>query len=154
MASVYIKTYGCQMNERDSEAVAAQLVARGYQIAPSEALADVIHLNKCSVRDAAESKAIHKVEALAADLKRARRNVVLGMMGCVAQSRGRELLDRLPDLDLVLGTQKFHRTAEHLDALLADQQLKVVDTAEESGSESAIREHLLGGAKTKGVSAS
>ena len=53
MPSVYIKTYGCQMNERDSEAVAAQLVAKGYTLAPSEAVADVILLNTCSVRDLA-----------------------------------------------------------------------------------------------------
>src|SRR5256885_13008584 len=58
MPSVYIKTYGCQMNERDSEAVAAQLVARGYALAPSEAVADIILLNTCSVRDAAEQKEI------------------------------------------------------------------------------------------------
>jgi tRNA-2-methylthio-N6-dimethylallyladenosine synthase len=51
MPSVYIKTYGCQMNERDSEAVAAQLVAKGYSLAPSEAVADVVLLNTCSVRD-------------------------------------------------------------------------------------------------------
>src|ERR1041384_7757279 len=51
MPSVYIKTYGCQMNERDSEQVAAQLVAKGYTLAASEAMADVILLNTCSVRD-------------------------------------------------------------------------------------------------------
>ena len=51
MPSVFIKTYGCQMNERDSEAVAAQLVAKGYTLAPTEAAADVILLNTCSVRD-------------------------------------------------------------------------------------------------------
>ena len=54
MPSVYIKTYGCQMNERDSEAVAAQLIAKGYALASSEAGADVVLLNTCSVRDHAE----------------------------------------------------------------------------------------------------
>ena len=62
MPSVFIKTYGCQMNERDSEAVAAQLVAKGYTLAPSEAAADVVLLNTCSVRDFAEQKAINKME--------------------------------------------------------------------------------------------
>ena len=56
MPSVYIKTYGCQMNERDSEAVAAQLVAKGYTLAPAEADADVILLNTCSVRDMRRAK--------------------------------------------------------------------------------------------------
>jgi tRNA-2-methylthio-N6-dimethylallyladenosine synthase len=65
MPSVYIKTYGCQMNERDSEAVAAQLVAKGYTLAASEATADVVLLNTCSVRDQAEKKALGKMTALA-----------------------------------------------------------------------------------------
>ena len=54
MPSVFIKTYGCQMNERDSEAVAAQLVAKGYSMANDPLKADVVLLNTCSVRDAAE----------------------------------------------------------------------------------------------------
>ena len=53
MPNVYIKTYGCQMNERDSEAVAAQLSAKGYTMVPSEHQADVVLLNTCSVRDQA-----------------------------------------------------------------------------------------------------
>ena len=60
MPSVFIKTYGCQMNERDSEAVAAQLVAKGYSLAKSEKTADVVLLNTCSVRDFAEQKAIEQ----------------------------------------------------------------------------------------------
>src|SRR5437899_3282143 len=146
MASVYIKTYGCQMNERDSEAVAAQLVARGYSLAPSEATADVILLNTCSVRDAAEQKAIGKMRALAAEVRRERPNVVLGFLGCMAQSRGRELIDNLPDVDLVLGTQKFHRAGDYLEDLFAGRRDKVVDTDAEAGSEATIREHLLNGA--------
>ncbi len=154
MPSVYIKTYGCQMNERDSEAVAAQLVAKGYSLAPSEATADVILLNTCSVRDLAEQKALGKMRAVAADVRRERPNVVLGFLGCMAQSRGRELIDKLPDVDLVVGTQKFHRTADHLDDLLAGRRDKVVDVEAEKGSEATIREHLLNGAaKTKGVTA-
>src|SRR5213592_1574935 len=145
MASVYIKTYGCQMNERDSEAVAAQLVARGYSLAPSEATADVILLNTFSVRDMAEQKALRKMENLAAETRRHRPNVVLGFMGCMAQSRGQELIDRLPDVDLVVGTQKFHRTADYLDEILAGRQHKVVDVAQEKGSEATIKEHLLYG---------
>src|SRR6266536_2126577 len=145
MPSVYLKTYGCQMNERDSEAVAAQLVAKGYTLAASEHLADVILFNTCSVRDLAEQKALHKMENLAADVRRNRPNVVLGFLGCMAQSRGRELIDRLPDVDLVIGTQKFHRTADHLDDLLAGRRDTVVVVEEEKGSEATIREHLLEG---------
>ena len=153
MPSVYIKTYGCQMNERDSEAVAAQLVAKGYSLAASEAAADVVLLNTCSVRDMAEQKALHKMEALVADTRRSRPHVVFGFMGCMAQSRGQELIDKLPDVDLVVGTQKFHRTAEYLDELLSGRRLKVVDVAAEPKSEGTIREHLLNGNGKKSVSA-
>lgn len=153
MPSVYIKTYGCQMNERDSEAVAAQLVAKGYCLAPSEATADVVLLNTCSVRDMAEQKALHKMEALIADTRRSRPGMVFGFLGCMAQSRGRELIDRLPDVDLVLGTQKFHRTAEYLHDLLAHRREKVVDVSEEPKSEATIREHLLNGTAKKSVTA-
>jgi tRNA-2-methylthio-N6-dimethylallyladenosine synthase len=145
MPSVYIKTYGCQMNERDSEAVAAQLVARGYTLAQSEHIADVILLNTCSVRDLAEQKALHKMENLAADVRRSRPHVVLGFLGCMAQSRGRELVDRLPDVGLVIGTQKFHRTADYLGDIIAGRHDRVVDVEEENGSEATIREHLLNG---------
>src|SRR5260370_29109796 len=153
MPSVNIKTSGCQMNERDSEAVAAQLVAKGYTLAPGEATADVILLNTCSVRDLAEQKALRKMENVAAEARRNRPNVVLGFMGCMAQSRGAELIARLPDVDLVVGTQKFHRTADYLDDLLAGRRDKVVDVAEEEGSAATIREHLLNGNAQKSVTA-
>ena len=153
MPSVFIKTYGCQMNERDSEAVAAQLVAKGYTLAPSEAVADVILLNTCSVRDFAEQKAIGKMQNIAADVRKNRPDVVLGFMGCMAQSRGQELIDRLPDVDLVLGTQKFHRAADYLDEILAGRRDKIVDVAAEQGSEATIREHLLNGNAQKSVTA-
>jgi len=153
MPSVYIKTFGCQMNERDSEAVAAQLVAKGYTLATSEAGADVVLLNTCSVRDFAEQKALNKMKALAADFRRNRSDAILGFMGCMAQSRGAELINRLPDVDLVLGTQKFHRAAEYLDELLAGRREKIVDTSAEAGSENTIREHLLNGTARKAVTA-
>src|SRR5215471_14774812 len=151
MPSVYIRTYGCQMNERDSEAVAAQLIAKGYTLARGEADADVILLNTCSVRDYAEQKALGKMENLAVEVRRSRPDVVLGFMGCMAQSRGKELIDRLPDVDLVLGTQKFHRMADYLDELLSGRREKVVEVDAEERSEAAIREHLLNGNGKKSV---
>jgi tRNA-2-methylthio-N6-dimethylallyladenosine synthase len=154
MASVFIKTYGCQMNERDSEAVAAQLVAKGYSLAPSESSADVVLINTCSVRDQAEQRAIGKMQTLAAHTRRHRPEVILGFMGCMAQSRGQELIDKLPDLDLVVGTQKFHRAAEYIDDLLAGRREKICDVESEAGSEATIKEHLLdAGAGKKSVTA-
>jgi tRNA-2-methylthio-N6-dimethylallyladenosine synthase len=105
------------------------------------------------VRDAAEQKAIGKMRSLAADIRRHRPNVVLGFLGCMAQSRGRELIDSLPDVDLVLGTQRFHHAADYLDEILAGRRTKVCDTAAEEGSEGAIREHVLNGSAEKAVTA-
>jgi tRNA-2-methylthio-N6-dimethylallyladenosine synthase len=145
MPSVFIKTYGCQMNERDSEAVSAQLVAKGYSLAGTEDLADVVLLNTCSVRDMAEQKALNKMNALVGNARKRKTNQKFGFMGCMAQSRGKELVDRLPDVDLVLGTQKFHRAGEYLDALLAGTKSKIVDIEEEQGSEATIKEHISDG---------
>ena len=153
MPSVFIKTFGCQMNERDSEAVAAQLVAKGYALAPSEHVADVVLLNTCSVRDMAEQKALAKMTHIAGLARKSGREPILGFMGCMAQSRGKQLVEALPDVDLVLGTQKFHRAAEYLDELLAGRRDKIVDTDAEAGSQAAIREHLLAGNDKKAISA-
>ena len=152
MPSVFIKTYGCQ-NERDSEAVAAQLVAKGYSLAKTENVADVILLNTCSVRDFAEQKAIGKMQNIAADVRKNRPDVVLGFMGCMAQSRGQELIDKLPDVDLVIGTQKFHHAADYLEEILSGARKKIVDVAAEEKSEATIREHLLNGSAKTSVSA-
>ncbi len=149
MNRVYIKTYGCQMNERDSEQVAVDLRNRGYSIVPHEDEADIVLLNTCSVRDQAEQKAIGKAGHLAVR-KRKDPNFVLGILGCMAQNRGSELLDRLPDLDLVAGTQKFHRVPDHLDNLIASMNgqgprpSSIIDLEEEAGSQNTINAHKPG----------
>ena len=148
MNRVYIKPYGCQMNERDSEAVAAMLRARGYRIVPDEDHCDILLLNTCSVRDLAEQKAIGKAGHLAARKRRDPR-FILGILGCMAQNRGAALLATLPDVDLVVGTQKFHQVPDHLDNLRAAREAGVpvgetiVDIAEEPGSQNTIRDHFL-----------
>ncbi len=148
MNRVHIKTYGCQMNERDSEAVAAMLRARGYRIVPDEHACDVLLLNTCSVRDAAEQKAIAKAENLSARKKK-QPDFVLGILGCMAQNRGATLLDQLPDVDLIVGTQKFHQVPGYLDNLRAARDAgapigeTIVDIGEEAGSQNTIREHVL-----------
>jgi tRNA-2-methylthio-N6-dimethylallyladenosine synthase len=130
------------MNERDSEAVAAQFLSKGYTIARSEDSADVILLNTCSVRDQAEKKAIGKMQNIARSMKRKGSDVLLGFLGCMAQSRGEELISQI-GVDLVVGTQKFHRTADHVDDLLSGQRQSVCDIDAEKGSESEIKDHVL-----------
>ena len=159
MPKFFIKTYGCQMNERDSEQVAYSLIARGYERVDSEVEADVVLLNTCSVRDMAEQKALGKMGMLGR-IRKNRPETVFGFLGCMAQARGAELLREIPHLDLVIGTQKFHRVADYLDDLVVhkpvvagigdpgfrrmdDPRFSIVDVEEEAGSQSTIREQSL-----------
>ncbi len=150
MPKFYIKTYGCQMNERDSEQVARSLLDRGYELAPNETQADIVLLNTCSVRDMAEQKALGKMGMLAREANE-RPDKIFGFLGCMAQARGEELFKLIPHLDLVVGTQKFHRVADYVDELVAkkpshrmdDPRFSIVDTSEEEGSQGTIREHAL-----------
>jgi tRNA-2-methylthio-N6-dimethylallyladenosine synthase len=145
MPSVHIKTYGCQMNERDSDQVAKMLGERGYRLTDQETDADVILLNTCSVRDMAEQKAIGKMGMLR-KLRKARPHLVLGYLGCMAQARGASLLQDSSHVDLVAGTQKFHRVADYVDELLKrriearidSEFLPIVDIDEEEGSQNSI----------------
>src|SRR5437763_5507300 len=104
------------MNERDSEQVAHSLMARGYERVDSEVEADVVLLNTCSVRDMAEQKALGKMGMLGR-LREKRPQMVFGFLGCMAQSRGAELVRDIGHVDLVVGTQKFHRVADYLDQI-------------------------------------
>ncbi|MEO5720416.1 MAG: tRNA (N6-isopentenyl adenosine(37)-C2)-methylthiotransferase MiaB [Chthoniobacterales bacterium] len=150
MPKFYIKTYGCQMNERDSEQVAHSLIERGYQPVANEAEADVVLLNTCSVRDMADQKALGKMGMMGQIAKR-RPEVVFGFLGCMAQARGDSLFSGMPHLDLVVGTQKFHRVADYVEELLEkkrarrmdDPRFSISDTDEEAGSQSTIHQQPL-----------
>lgn len=153
MPKVFLKTYGCQMNERDSQQVARMLVERGYEMTEQEKEADVVLLNTCSVRDMAEQKALGKM-GLLGRLRANKPEMVFGFLGCMAQSRGQELVKDIGHVDLVVGTQKFHRVAEYVDEivqrkrvlrdrLMDDERFSIVDVDEEEGSQETIREHML-----------
>src|SRR5438046_227094 len=159
MPKFFIKTYGCQMNERDSEQVAHSLVTRGYERVESEREADVVLLNTCSVRDMADQKWRGRMGMLGRVAKE-RPHVVFGFLGCMAQARGESLLKNLPHVDLIVGTQKFHRVADYVEELVGkkaarseigpyqkramdDLRFSIVDIAEEAGSQSTIREQQL-----------
>jgi len=151
MPKFFIKTYGCQMNERDSEQVAHSLIVRGYERTENELEADVVLLNTCSVRDMADQKALGKMGMLGR-IATERPHVVFGFLGCMAQARGASLLKNLPHVDLVVGTQKFHRVADYVDHALDkkwtramdDPRFSIVDVEEETGSQSTIRHQQLG----------
>src|SRR5258708_25054092 len=105
MPKFFIKTYGCQMNERDSEQVAHSLAARGYERVGHESEADVALLNTCSVRDMADQKALGKMGMLGR-LAKERPHMVFGLLGCMARPRGPSLLKDVRHIGLVVCTQK------------------------------------------------
>ena len=117
------------MNERDSEQVAYSLVARGYERVGHESEADVVLLNTCSVRDMADQKALGKMGMLGR-LAKEKPHMVFGFLGCMAQARGASLLKDLPHLDLVVGTQKFHRVADYVDEVVAKKKIGTSENAQ------------------------
>ena len=106
MLNFYIKTYGCQMNERDSEALACLLEARGYREVDEETEADILIFNTCSVRDQAERRAIGKIGMMKM-LKDEKPSLVIGVIGCMAQRLGNQILAELPQVDFVAGTDQL-----------------------------------------------
>ena len=162
MPKVYFKTYGCQMNERDTEQVARMFSEGGYTLTSDEHEADAILVNTCSVRDQAEQKALGKMNKMG-KIRRTKPHVVYGFMGCMAQSRGSELFSQIPHLDVVVGTQKYHKVFSYVDEILkrrmearmdnpalAMKGENVCDVEEEAGSQNTIRDHL---AKPREISA-
>ncbi len=149
MPRVYIKTYGCQMNERDSEQVSQMFIEKGYTMTRTEADADVVLINTCSVRDQAEQKALGKMN-MVHHQRRARMPLVTGFMGCMAQSRGPELIGKAK-VDLVVGTQKYHRVVDYVEQIIRtreaqqmdEERFSIVDVEEETASQNTIRDHQL-----------
>jgi tRNA-2-methylthio-N6-dimethylallyladenosine synthase len=98
----YIETWGCQMNELDSQRMAGQLMQQGILPTREVEEADIILLNSCSVREKAEQKVYSRLGEYRL-LKRGKDDLLIGLCGCVAQQEGERALERVPDLDFVLG---------------------------------------------------
>jgi tRNA-2-methylthio-N6-dimethylallyladenosine synthase len=112
MKSFYIRTYGCQMNELDSEVMAGILTERGMNQTDDEEEADLLLFNTCSIRDLAERKVMGKLGKLRARNKRDR---VIGITGCMANAKKESLFRKLPHIDFVLGTNNIHDLNSVLD---------------------------------------
>lgn len=104
-------TYGCQMNEADSERYAGQLEELGYTMTEDWELADVILINTCCVRETAEDKVLGKIGELK-HVKARNKNLILAVTGCMAQEWQDRLFKRAPHLDLVIGTHNIHKLIE------------------------------------------
>ena len=125
---LYIRTFGCQMNEYDSARMADVLAAaRGMELTDRPEEADVLLLNTCSVREKAQEKVFSEIGRWKA-LKAARPEVVIGVGGCVASQEGEAILARAPYVDLVFGPQTLHRLPAMLRRLEAERR-PVVDVS-------------------------
>ena len=93
MKKLYIETYGCQMNVADSEVVASVMQMAGYETTEELSEADAVFLNTCSVRDNAEQKIYHRLDALAAERKRRQKALIIGVLGCMAERAQQDLLE-------------------------------------------------------------
>ncbi len=116
MAKVYIKTFGCQMNEYDSDKMADVLRAsHGMQATENPADADVILFNTCSVREKAQEKVFHDLGRVK-HFKRSNPHVLIGVGGCVASQEGASIVARAPYVDFVFGPQTLHRLPQLIEA--------------------------------------
>ena len=117
---LYIQTYGCQMNQYDSERIAQVMSRKDYVQTDRIDAADLILLNTCSVRDKAEQK-VYSALGSWKEFKEYRDGVIIGVGGCVAQQEGDKLLKRVPHLDLVFGTHNIHKLPELIDQVEASR---------------------------------
>ena len=122
---VYLETMGCQMNVLDSELVGSLLAREGFELVADARAAEVLLYNTCSVRQHAEDKA-HSRLGWACQRKRAGRGLVVGVLGCMAQRLGAELLRRHPGLDIVCGPARLEALPELIRAAAAGRQAQLV----------------------------
>jgi tRNA-2-methylthio-N6-dimethylallyladenosine synthase len=115
MRSFKILTFGCQMNEHDSEKMSGVLEADGFEAAGSFEEADVVVLNTCSIREKAEQKFYSELGKLR-PLKESNPSLIIAVSGCIAQQEGRRILRRAPYVDLILGNQNIKDLPALIDA--------------------------------------
>jgi len=126
---LYVKSFGCQMNVYDSQRMADTLAPEGYVETTAPEDADLIILNTCHIREKAAEKVYSELgrmrglkETAAAD----GRNLLIGVAGCVAQAEGDEIIRRAPAVDIVVGSQNYHRLPQLIAR--AEREGRVVDT--------------------------
>jgi len=128
MSKLHVITYGCQMNEYDSERVAGLLKTQAYELCDRPEEADLILLNACSIREKAEDKVFSQLGALKR-LKTARPDLIIGVMGCMAQLQQGRIQERAPYVDLVFGSPAIARVGE-LVARVRRGERSVLETGE------------------------
>ncbi|MHB1351259.1 MAG: tRNA (N6-isopentenyl adenosine(37)-C2)-methylthiotransferase MiaB [Desulfobulbus sp.] len=121
--NLYIKTFGCQMNERDSEIIEQLLLPMGFLPVADMGKADLILLNTCSIRAKAEQK-VYSLLGQLRQYKLSNPRLLIGVAGCVAQQEGMRIQQKMPHVDLVVGTQQMYSLPELIGRLDNGQSLK------------------------------
>jgi len=119
-----IVTYGCQMNDNDSEIMSGILEKKGLRRVETEAEADVVLVNTCVVREGAEERAVGRLNSLTT-MKKQRPNMIVGVTGCMAQKEGEQVLDKVAHADLVVGTRDLFKIGELVDRV-AEKRERVI----------------------------
>src|SRR3989338_4242799 len=114
--TVHIRTFGCQMNEHDSEKMLSMLQARGYESVKNPAEADLLLVNTCSIREKSYQKALSEVGLVQ---RRQGKKPIVGVTGCVASQEKEKLMKRFPFVDLVMGTDHLSSLPELMDRVEA-----------------------------------
>ncbi len=130
---IFIETYGCQMNESDSEVMAGVLAGGGFSLAQTPDEADVILVNTCSVRGSAEDRVFGRLAELN-KIKLRRPGVVLGVCGCMSKRLGERILERAPYVDLLAGPDSYRRLPDLIRAASAEPAMDLILAADEDYS--------------------
>lgn len=145
---VYLETFGCQMNELDSELVAGQLAAMGYSFTTDSDQADIVLYNTCSVRERAEQKVWSRLGALKAE-KAERPDLVVGVLGCMAERDGTDLMKRMPVVDLMCGPAELDKLPALLDNAVRTRAALISDDPSLAAVRSAKVAALQGSASRR-----
>lgn len=123
LKTFFIRTYGCQMNELDSEVMVGLLESRGLTRIEDENTADLLMYNTCSIRELAERKAMGKLGLLGRSRKG---NALIGVTGCMANAKKEGIFEKIPHVDFVLGTNNIHNLNAVLDEVLSSGEQKIL----------------------------
>jgi len=145
--NVYLETFGCQMNELDSELVAGELQRLGYRFTPDADEADIVLYNTCSVREQAEQKVWSRLGDLKTT-KRGRPDLVVGVLGCMAERDGTDLIKRMPVVDVLCGPAELDKLPGLLDNAVRTR-VGLAETAGEHAAKSSASEVALQGSASR-----
>ena len=123
----YIETYGCQMNVSDSDNIRLLLVNHGYTECNDEKEADIVILVTCAVRQSAEDRITGRLGYYKSIKEK--NNLILIIVGCIAQEKGKTLLTESSVIDLVIGTQSLHGIPQYIQQFILDKKPQVYDSA-------------------------